>query len=184
MFASHFNVLQYFPLAKDEGLLSKMCIWSIKIVYRSKYMKAHLWERTFNSELEDGFNHYLTFSKLKHIICPLLEKSSIRFSEFLKCYILKIYFLLALLATGTLLFCLASFVHMNRIKVTHGNGYRTINTFCYSGGEFFKYYYIKPWCRMGPYIVGILTGYLLYKLKGRIKIPTVCSQFYHNLILL
>ena len=41
-----------------------------------------------------------------------------------------------------------------------------------------KYYYVKPWCRMGPYVVGILTGYLLYKLKGRIKIPTVRSHSY------
>lgn len=22
--------------------------------------------------------------------------------------------------------------------------------------------YIKPWCRIGPYVVGIVTGYLLY----------------------
>lgn len=34
-------------------------------------------------------------------------------------------------------------------------------------------YYIKPWCRIGPYIVGLFTGYILYKTKGQVKIPKV-----------
>ncbi|XP_060069287.1 nose resistant to fluoxetine protein 6-like [Ylistrum balloti] len=31
--------------------------------------------------------------------------------------------------------------------------------------KYFEYYYIKPWTRMGPYIVGIMAGYLLYRSK-------------------
>ncbi|KAJ8304234.1 hypothetical protein KUTeg_017817 [Tegillarca granosa] len=31
-------------------------------------------------------------------------------------------------------------------------------------------YYFKPWCRMGPYIVGILAGYLLYKTNYKLRI--------------
>ncbi|XP_069123539.1 nose resistant to fluoxetine protein 6-like [Argopecten irradians] len=31
-------------------------------------------------------------------------------------------------------------------------------------------YYMVPWCRMGPYIVGIVTGYILYRTKGQYKI--------------
>ncbi|XP_062576845.1 nose resistant to fluoxetine protein 6-like [Saccostrea cucullata] len=38
------------------------------------------------------------------------------------------------------------------------------------GGDVFKDYYIKPYCRMGPYICGIFTGYLLYKFKNKCQI--------------
>lgn len=31
-------------------------------------------------------------------------------------------------------------------------------------------YYIKPYCRMGPYIIGILTGYILYKTNCKVRL--------------
>ncbi|OWF42953.1 nose resistant to fluoxetine protein 6-like [Mizuhopecten yessoensis] len=34
---------------------------------------------------------------------------------------------------------------------------------------YFEEYYIKPYCRMGPYIVGIMTGYVLYKTEGKFR---------------
>nr|XP_034303621.1 nose resistant to fluoxetine protein 6-like isoform X2 [Crassostrea gigas] len=36
-------------------------------------------------------------------------------------------------------------------------------------------YYVKPWCRMGPYIIGILFGYLLYKTKSKLRINKVLN---------
>ena len=33
--------------------------------------------------------------------------------------------------------------------------------------------YIKPWCRIGPYVVGFFAGYILYKTDCRIRIPKV-----------
>jgi len=33
--------------------------------------------------------------------------------------------------------------------------------------------YIPSYARMGPYVVGLLTGYLLYRLKCKCKIPLV-----------
>nr|XP_022323723.1 nose resistant to fluoxetine protein 6-like [Crassostrea virginica] len=41
--------------------------------------------------------------------------------------------------------------------------------------EYFNKYYIKPWCRMGPYIIGILSGYLLYKTKSKLRINRVLN---------
>ncbi|XP_060080526.1 nose resistant to fluoxetine protein 6-like [Ylistrum balloti] len=36
--------------------------------------------------------------------------------------------------------------------------------------DYFNNYYIKPYCRMGPYLVGLITGYILYRTKGKYKI--------------
>ena len=33
--------------------------------------------------------------------------------------------------------------------------------------------YIKPWTRIGPYVVGFYTGYLLYKTECKLKMPKV-----------
>ncbi|XP_011450645.3 nose resistant to fluoxetine protein 6 [Magallana gigas] len=41
--------------------------------------------------------------------------------------------------------------------------------------DYFSKYYIKPWCRMGPYIIGIMFGYLLYKTKGKLRIHKVLN---------
>ncbi|XP_062572908.1 nose resistant to fluoxetine protein 6-like [Saccostrea cucullata] len=41
--------------------------------------------------------------------------------------------------------------------------------------HYFKDYYIKPWCRMGPYIIGILFGYLLFKTKGKVRINKILN---------
>ncbi|KAK3087369.1 hypothetical protein FSP39_005125 [Pinctada imbricata] len=37
-------------------------------------------------------------------------------------------------------------------------------------GEMFSKYYVKPYCRMGPYIMGVITGYLLYHTQCKLKI--------------
>jgi len=36
---------------------------------------------------------------------------------------------------------------------------------------YFKMYYIKPYTRIGPYLVGMVTGYLLYKYDCKARIP-------------
>ena len=42
-----------------------------------------------------------------------------------------------------------------------------------SATDFMTMYYIRPYCRMGPYICGVLTGYILHKTKGKFKINKV-----------
>ncbi|KAL4234257.1 hypothetical protein ACF0H5_005907 [Mactra antiquata] len=39
----------------------------------------------------------------------------------------------------------------------------------------FKNYYIPVWTRFGPYVVGLLTGYVLYKSKCKCKIPKILN---------
>lgn len=43
-------------------------------------------------------------------------------------------------------------------------------------------YYIRPYCRMGPYICGVLTGYFLYKTKGKCRINIVSIICFMSLI--
>ena len=45
-------------------------------------------------------------------------------------------------------------------------------------GEAVREIYIKPWCRIGPYAVGFLAGYILYRTKCKIRIPKVNFQIH------
>lgn len=43
--------------------------------------------------------------------------------------------------------------------------------------HYFDDYYIKPYCRIGPYIMGIFCGYFLYKTDCKLKINKVLNIF-------
>ncbi|XP_056013122.1 nose resistant to fluoxetine protein 6-like isoform X3 [Ostrea edulis] len=45
------------------------------------------------------------------------------------------------------------------------------------GTHYFNEYYIKPYCRIGPYLMGILFGYLLYKTDCKLKMNKVLNVF-------
>jgi len=41
--------------------------------------------------------------------------------------------------------------------------------------------YFAPWCRAGPYFVGVLLGFVLFRVNGRLTMHPVCaSHFYFN----
>lgn len=39
-------------------------------------------------------------------------------------------------------------------------------------------YYVKLWCRMGLYIIGIMFGYFFYKMKGKLRIYKVYKNIF------
>ncbi|CAC5409716.1 unnamed protein product [Mytilus coruscus] len=45
-----------------------------------------------------------------------------------------------------------------------------VSTFGKNGDAHFNEYYQKPYCRMGPYLLGMYTGYLLYKCNCKCRI--------------
>ena len=49
------------------------------------------------------------------------------------------------------------------------------NFFSFSA-DYFKDYYEAPWCRIGPYIVGIVTGYLLAAKRNSYRFTWVSSS--------
>ena len=42
--------------------------------------------------------------------------------------------------------------------------------------------YDKPWTRLGPYLVGMFTGWLIFKTKARLNVSKVSSKlaFYND----
>ncbi|KAK7095528.1 nose resistant to fluoxetine protein 6-like [Littorina saxatilis] len=44
-----------------------------------------------------------------------------------------------------------------------------------NGGNYMMDYYIKPYNRMGPYLVGMVTGYFLYRTDCKCKLPKVVN---------
>lgn len=60
---------------------------------------------------------------------------------------------------------------------------------CFRDQEaYFVDYYIKPYCRMGPYIIGVVTGYILYKTNCRFRmnrvreLPALSIIYFQNLL--
>lgn len=49
--------------------------------------------------------------------------------------------------------------------------------------DYFLKYYIKLWCRMGLYIIGIMFGYFFYKMKGKLRIYKVYKNIFFFYIL-
>ena len=40
-----------------------------------------------------------------------------------------------------------------------------------------EHVYMKPWCRVGPYAVGVFAGYILYKTNCKLRMPKVSKSF-------
>ncbi|KAK3607208.1 hypothetical protein CHS0354_031705 [Potamilus streckersoni] len=49
------------------------------------------------------------------------------------------------------------------------------NVFAQTGNDWYMQLYIRPYCRMGPYIVGILTGYILFKTDCKVKLSRILN---------
>jgi hypothetical protein len=43
-------------------------------------------------------------------------------------------------------------------------------------GEYGDQVYPKPWFRIGPYLVGLLAGLIMFKTKGKLKLHVVCGR--------
>jgi len=44
--------------------------------------------------------------------------------------------------------------------------------------EWMNEIYFPPWCRAGPYFVGVLLGYALYRVNGRLRIHPVRASLF------
>ena len=53
--------------------------------------------------------------------------------------------------------------------------------------DWFKYYYLTPWCRAGPYVIGLALGKILYEIKRPdakpVKMHPVSHYCHHTTII-
>ncbi|XP_060069296.1 nose resistant to fluoxetine protein 6-like, partial [Ylistrum balloti] len=77
------------------------------------------------------------------------------------------------------IFLLASFIATGLLSVHHGWAASPMEPRVgpEATNSYMMDYYFKPWCRIGPYIVGIMAGYLLQACNCRFKINKAVNLF-------
>ena len=69
-------------------------------------------------------------------------------------------------------------------RFSHNEAHLITFSIC-SGEDDMEHVYMKPWCRIGPYAVGVFAGYILYKTNCKLHMPKVNKpylqvQFFHR----
>ncbi|CAF1133641.1 unnamed protein product [Rotaria sp. Silwood1] len=159
------NLTPYFghgPIyPKQEGFEFTGCrsqYWWTSILYVGNFVKAE------NMCL--GVSWYLHNDMQFHWIAPL---SLIPFVLRRKSFSFVITILLVLLGSGSILGIL---LYYPQISLDDMNGFANTN-----GPNFFEYIYIKPWCRISPYAVGVLSGYFVINVGRQYRINKCIKHF-------
>ncbi|KAL3870228.1 hypothetical protein ACJMK2_038305 [Sinanodonta woodiana] len=100
-----------------------------------------------------GWSWYLANDMQFFIISPILLIALYR-SPIIGGIVSSIFLIATFITSGVL----ASVNDVNANVITQG------------GTTGFMQLYIKPYCRIGPYIIGILTGYILYKTDCKVRV--------------
>ena len=58
-----------------------------------------------------------------------------------------------------------------------------MNGLFYRQAEWMKDIYYPPWCRAGPYFVGVLLGFVLFRVNGRVKMHPVSTSLHYVVVL-
>jgi len=53
-----------------------------------------------------------------------------------------------------------------------------------SQAEWMNDIYYPPWCRAGPYFIGILLGFILFRVNGKMKIHVVSASLFTSVRML
>jgi len=61
---------------------------------------------------------------------------------------------------------------LNYLTVSTNDLFSSITT------EWMKDIYYPPWCRAGPYFVGVLLGFVLFRINGKVKIHPVGASLF------
>ncbi|XP_061163959.1 nose resistant to fluoxetine protein 6-like [Saccostrea echinata] len=105
-----------------------------------------------------GWSWYLNNDMQFYVLSPLMIVP-LFFNKIAGAVVTFVFLLAATITPGVLSYVKNLPVH------TIGGGPKDADR-----GAFFEDYYIVPYCRMGPYICGVITGYILYKTKCKCRI--------------
>ncbi|XP_061164514.1 nose resistant to fluoxetine protein 6-like [Saccostrea echinata] len=104
-----------------------------------------------------GWSWYLNNDMQFYVLSPLMIVP-LFFDKIAGAVVTLVFLLAATITPGVLSYVKNLPVH------TIGGGPKDADR-----GAFFEDYYIVPYCRMGPYICGVATGYILYKTKCKCR---------------
>ncbi|XP_060063191.1 O-acyltransferase like protein-like [Ylistrum balloti] len=139
----------------NEGFETKNCAesWWTNLLYVNNFVKT--------DKLCLGVSWYLANDMQFYVISPLLLVPLYFFRK--KGVLVCAVFLLGVTVTTAVI----SAVNNLPITVADQSG----------SNDYFNMYYIKPYCRMGPYIVGMITGYFLFEKGLKVKINKYVNFF-------
>ncbi|XP_021359994.1 nose resistant to fluoxetine protein 6-like [Mizuhopecten yessoensis] len=156
---SLFRYLGDGPFWSKTGVEQNFCkdTWWTNLLYINNVYKK--------KEMCMGWSWYLANDMQFYVVSPLLLVP-LYFSKNIGLFVNFLALLGITIATGvvsTHYELNASMLSVNPAKMVEGQTH------------YFYDYYIIPWCRMGPYIVGIVTGSILYRTNCNYKIPKVIN---------
>lgn len=108
-----------------------------------------------------GWTWYLANDMQFYILSPLI--------------LIPLFYQIVVGGAVSLVFLAATIVSTAVIAVTHHYPVQRGEGAPQAGDDdFSKLLYVPCYARMGPYIIGLFTGYLLYRMKSKCRMPKVC----------
>ncbi|XP_063422394.1 nose resistant to fluoxetine protein 6-like isoform X2 [Mytilus trossulus] len=158
VYVSLFPYIGSGPLWKKDGMEVNYCkdAWYYNFLYVNNFVSL----KDAGSQCM-AWTWYLANDMQFFVISPLI--------------IIPLFFSKAIGGIVMFVFLLGSWIATGVISKTY-----SMKPSLVAGGDFFSYfdyYYIKPYCRIGPYLVGMYTGYVLYRTNCKCRINRYINLF-------
>ncbi|XP_076092954.1 nose resistant to fluoxetine protein 6-like isoform X1 [Mytilus galloprovincialis] len=158
VYVSLFPYIGSGPLWKKDGMEVNYCkdAWYYNFLYVNNFVNL----KDTSSQCM-AWTWYLANDMQFFVISPLI--------------IIPLFFSKAIGGIVMFVFLLGSWIATGVISKTYN-----MKPSLVAGGDFFSYfdyYYIKPYCRIGPYLVGMFTGYVLYRTNCKCRINRYINLF-------
>ncbi|XP_052091571.1 nose resistant to fluoxetine protein 6-like isoform X2 [Mytilus californianus] len=158
VYVSLFPYIGSGPLWKKDGMEVNYCkdAWYYNFLYINNFVNL----KDTGSQCM-AWTWYLANDMQFFVISPLI--------------IIPLFFSKAIGGIVMFVFLLGSWITTGVISKTYN-----MKPTLVAGGDFFPYfdyYYIKPYCRIGPYLMGMFTGYVLYRTNCKCRINRYVNLF-------
>ncbi|XP_041368659.1 nose resistant to fluoxetine protein 6-like [Gigantopelta aegis] len=151
------------PMWPQAGFELNQCegTWWTNLLYINNIVKKN--------QMCMGWSWYLANDMQFYVLSPLIL-IPFYYSKFLGIMMSMLFLLTSLITTGII-------SRVDHIGVGLGVDVNNLQNSTNNPNTAFDAIYMVPWCRMGPYIIGIWTGYILYRTDCRIRMSRVTVIF-------